>query len=105
MILPPVEYPTLFHVRNVPLLSFEFVRDDSLTEVVSEEPYRIRVCLDSDDAAPTLTLNRALNVVDVLVTVADDTETITTSYLVARFLYSVCTPKLKRRFVKYVVLT
>lgn len=65
MILPPVEYPTLFHVRNVPLLSFEFVRDDSLTEVVSEEPYRIRVCLDSDDAAPTLTLNRALNVVDV----------------------------------------
>ncbi|MFH5798192.1 winged helix-turn-helix domain-containing protein [Haladaptatus sp. CMAA 1911] len=51
-------------VRTVPVLSFDFVWDD-LTEVVSEEPYRIRVDVGEVADAPTLTLDRELNVVNV----------------------------------------
>jgi hypothetical protein len=51
-------------VRTVSVLSFDFVRDDP-TEVVSEDPYRIRVTVGEDANAPTLTLDAGLNVVNV----------------------------------------
>ncbi len=52
-------------VRDVPFFSFDFVQNDSLTEVVSEDPYRVRVTVDPDDDAPTLTLDEEMTVVSV----------------------------------------
>jgi len=52
-------------VRKEPFTSFEFIKDDSLTAVVSEEPYRVRVALDSDEDTTTLTLDEVMSVVNV----------------------------------------
>ncbi len=51
-------------VREIPVLSFDFVWDD-LTEVVSKSPYRVRVSVGPEASAPTLTLDDELNVIDV----------------------------------------
>lgn len=52
-------------VREEPFLSFDFVRDDSLTAMLSEDPYRVRVSLDADGDTTTLTLDGEMNVVKV----------------------------------------
>ncbi|MGA9402370.1 winged helix-turn-helix domain-containing protein [Haladaptatus sp.] len=52
-------------VREVPFLSFDFVRSETKTDMVSEDPYRIRIVVGPEEDAPTLTLDEELNVVNV----------------------------------------